>query len=304
MPRFVNPPNLISVYLQSKSYIPRPIDLYLITLADGVTKYYWSSYDKMLVVGSPPDTYLPQGPFIKRTKLSVKNTVEIPELGIEIYASDSHFIGGIAVKQQIHNGYFDGATVQLSRLVLLFDQSGNLVGSGNIGAYPGGMFTGKMGPAKLTAVGASFTVKAATVVFNQYVPKNTYQLQCVHTFCDTLCTLSAATYTITNTVGASPTRLLIPWGTAPGSPGKYSNGVLTMTSGAAVGQKRTVKFASASGLMLQYPLYNTPASGDAFSVIEGCTKNESDGSGQDCTARSNTQHFRGFPFVPTGENAV
>lgn len=308
--RVLDPFNLISSYLSDPAYVGRPVDLYLITLADGVTKYYWSNYDKRISWGVNPDVYDPQGPLIKRSRLGVKNTVEVPELSISLFALDTDFVGGINIKQQIHNHYFDGATFQLSRIALLFTQATGLggpsllgAGTGTFGSYPGGFFTGKMSTAKLTATGADITVKAANVVFNQYVPKNAYQTQCMHTFCDAGCALVAATYTIVNTVGSSPTRAFIPWGSVPANPSHYTAGQVTITSGPAAGQIRTVKLASSTGLLLQSPLYNTPVAGNSFSVIEGCTKHKDDGSGQDCTARSNEQHFRGFPYVPPAETA-
>jgi uncharacterized phage protein (TIGR02218 family) len=299
--RGTNPGVLFSSYVNTPSYISKKADLFLITLADGVTTYKWTDYDTDITYIF--DTYVAQGPLLKRTRLTVNNTCEVPELTLSLAALDTDFVGGLNVKQQIHNGFFDGATVQLSRAVILYGINNNLLTVNMIGAYPGGMFSGKIGPIKVTAMGAELTVKGGNVVFNQYAPRNTYQLPCMHTFCDAGCTLSATTYTATNTVGASPTTLLIPWGTVPGSPGVYTYGRVIMTSGAALGQRRSVKFSSAAGLMLQYPLYNVPAPGDTFSVLEGCDKQFNSGSGQDCTARSNTQHYRGFPYVPPSETA-
>lgn len=292
----------VLTYLQNpSSYFPKKADLYTVTLLDGVTVYRWTDFDATVTYTT--DTFLPQGPLLRRSRLGVKNTVEVPELIINLAALDTDFVGGLGVKQQLHNGWFDLATVQLSRAVLLLNYVGQIVGVDMLGAYPGGLFTGRMSTVKLTAIGAELTIKGANVVMNQDAPRNTTQVPCMHTFCDANCTLAKATYTISNTVGASPTRIFIPWGSVPGTPSKYSYGTLTMTSGAASGQKRSVKQATTAGLLLQYPLYNTPSPGDTFSVLEGCDKTLNTGSGQDCSSRSNTQHFRGFPFIPPVETA-
>ena len=201
---------------------------------------------------------------------------------------------------------FDGIGV-FHGLVVVYGappRTPNVYAIGSIGDVPGGMFTGYVSTPKITAYGAEITVKGGNVAFNQYAPRNIFQPQCIHTFCDSGCTLNAATYTITATVGASPTKSKIPWGSVPASPGKYTSGKILMTSGAASGQRRTVKMSDSTGLLLQYPFYNVPAPGDTFSVLEGCDKQYNSASGQDCTVRSNTVNFRGYPFTPTAETAA
>src|SRR5258708_16703389 len=86
----------------------------------------------------------------------------------------------------------------------------------------GGLFAGRMSQAKITAVGAELTVKGANVLMNQYVPRNAYQLPCIHNFCDPGCTLAAATFTTTNTAGAGSTRAIVKWGSVPGAPALYT----------------------------------------------------------------------------------
>lgn len=166
------------------------------------------------------------------------------------------------------------------------------------------LFTGILSTARITALGGELTVKGANRTMNQNVPRNTYQTSCLHTFCDPKCTLAAATFSITNTAGGGSTASVIQWGTVPASPGIYTRGKITITSGPATGQVRTVKFADGAGIVLAYPLYNTPATGDTFIIMQGCDKRVSSGSGQSCADRSNQQHFRGFPYVPTSETAV
>lgn len=275
-------------------------DLYTFTLASG-TIYRWTDFDRNLQHNG--NTYYAQYdasqndiPLLTRSKIGVKNTVEVPELVINLYALDTAFVGGINIKTQMHNGFFDGATVELDRCAM------PTPGDTSLGAP--NLFTGYVGPIRITALGAEITVRGANRTMNQYVPRNMYVTSCLHSFCDTGCTLAKATYTITNTVGAGSTASLVKWGSAPGSPGLYTYGVLTMTSGAASGQVRTVKIASSGGIQLIYPLYNAPATGDTFSILQGCDKTRNSGSGQSCTDRSNTQHYRAFPYVPVGETAV
>lgn len=286
-------------------------DLFTITTAGG-TVYRWTDIDQSVTYAlhGANVTYIAQGPLLQRSRLGVKNTVEVPELVLKLSALDTDFVGGQSIKTQIHDGYFDGATVALDRVVLLppytIPLSVSLDGIG-MGSSPlagsGMLFNGRMSEAKLTAVGAQLTAKGANVLMNQYVPRNVYQLPCMHTFCDPGCTLAESSFTLATTAGSGSTASVVTWSSAPGNPGLYTLGKLTMTSGAAIGQIRTVKLATAAGIVLQYPLYNVPASGDSFSILKGCDKTYDSGSGQSCTDYSNTQHFRGYPFVPPSETA-
>jgi uncharacterized phage protein (TIGR02218 family) len=284
-------------------------DLYTFTLAGG-TVYRWTDFDQDILLsltGATP-LFLAQGPCLHRSSLGVKNTVEVPELVITLSALDTDFVGGLNIKTQLHNGFFDGATVALDRCFFAGPKTAPIRTTGVIGGdgiHPtGGLFSGRMSQAKITAIGAELTVKGANVLMNQYVPRNAYQVPCLHTFCDPGCTLLEATFTTSNTAAAGSTRAVIQWGSVPGSPRNYTFGKLTMTSGAASGQVRTIKSASAAGIVLQYPLYNTPAPGDTYNVMKGCSKGFNDGSGQDCTTYANTPNYRGFEFTPTADNAL
>ncbi len=285
-------------------------DLFTVILLDGVTKYLWTDFDQdihFIGIGGTPYLFLAQGPCIQRTQLSVKNTVEVPSLTLKLSALDTDFVGGLGIKQQLHNGYFDGATIWLDRCFMAAPLGNPIHASGVIGGNGidplGGLFAGRMSSAKITAVGAELTVKGANVLMNQNVPRNAYQVPCIHAFCDAGCTLSAATFTTTNSAGAGSTRARVTWGTVPGAPNVYTYGRLTMLSGPAIGQTRTIKSADAAGMVLQYPLYNTPAAGDTCSVFKGCDKAYISGSGQSCTDYANTQNHRGFEFTPTADTA-
>lgn len=276
-------------------------DLYTFTLLNGAI-YRWTDFDRNLSYNGNPyyaqvDANNNNTPLLSRSQIAIKNTAEVPEMTIKALALDTAFVDGVNIKQQLHNGHFDGCTVELDRCAM------PTPGDTSLGAV--NLFTGILATPKITALGVELTVKGAIRTVNQQAPRNLYQTACRHTFCDSGCTLNPATYTITNTVGASPTAQLIPWGSAPGSPGLFTYGVLTMTSGAASGQQRTVKFSSSAGLLLRFPLYNMPTLGDAYSVIQGCNKTKNLGNtAQSCNDRGNLQHFRGFPYVPVAETAV
>jgi uncharacterized phage protein (TIGR02218 family) len=271
--------------------------IFTFTLIDGVTVYNWTSWDTDLVVSGT--TYSSKAPWLTRTTWSVANTMEVPSMTIKLRALNGAFGGGAQIKTQIHNGLFDGATVSVSDAFM--SAPGVTSTLGTIA-----LFTGKVAGIDLNGTTATLTVKGKVNDLDQYAPRTLYQIGCNHAFCDAGCTLLKATYTASFAVGSGsggPTASFIPWASAPGAPSLYQNGEVTMTSGAASGQSRTVAYADATGLTLTYPLYQTPAAADTFSALQGCDKTFASGSGRSCTDRANTQHYKGYEFVPPPNSA-
>ncbi len=268
-------------------------DLFVFTLLDG-TMLYWTSWDRDLTFQG--QVYSSKAPWLESSDWNVSNTMEIPELKLFLRAFNTSFNGGAGIMAQIHNGLFDGAKVLMSTAFMVDPPT-------VLDTVP--LFGGKSGGIDLGGATATIDVRGKTNDLDQYAPRNLYQIGCNHGFCDPGCTLVRSTFTSTFTVGASGVNaLFIPWpGTAPTNATNYQNGQLTFTGGAAAGQTRTIAQANSAGLTLAYPLYETPSPGDAFSAFQGCDKSVNSGSGQSCTARSNTQHVRAFPFVPPPNSA-
>jgi len=267
-------------------------DLFSFTLLGGQV-LNWTSWDSDLAVAGAP--YSSKAPWLERTKWNVANTMEVPTLNVFLRAFNAGFNGGTNIKTQIHNGLFDGAGFTLSRAFM--SPPGTVLGTV-------GLFGGQVGGIDLTGSAATIAIKGKTNLLDQYAPHNLYQIGCNHAFCDVGCTLSRAAYTASFSVGpGAVTSSFIPWATAPANAANYQLGQITMTSGLASGQTRSVASASASGLTLDYPLYETPGPGDTFTAFQGCDKTFNSGSGQSCTARSNTQNYKGYPYVPPPNSA-
>ena len=275
-------------------------ELFTITLMSG-TVYRWTSYDQSLTVSAAGHTWLSPidgGALITRNRFGVKNTVEVPELELRIGCSDS-LLGNL--KAQIHNGLFDGATVEMDRVYM--------PASGDTKYGYIVLFAGRLSGVTIDAEGITVTSKGHNVLMNQQAPRNLYQTNCLHTFCDAGCTLLETNYTFTGrTCSAGSTAKGLSW-TVPGgfTAGQFTLGKVTMTSGAASGQIRTVALAAGVSLVFTYPLYDAPSPGDTFSILMGCdrqvascqTRKQANGTNVD-----NSQHYRGFPFVPQAELAV
>jgi uncharacterized phage protein (TIGR02218 family) len=273
-------------------------ELFTYTVASGPI-YRWTSFDRSLTVAGT--TWLcarDGGPLITRNRFAVKNTVEIPELELRLGCSDTLLSN---LKMQIHNGIWDGARAEMDRVFM------PTPGDTQFGFVL--LFNGRQSGAVIDAEGITLTAKGDNVLMNQQAPRNLYQTNCLHTFCDTGCTLSEPAYTFTGqSVGSGSNARSIAWTVPAGFAAvQFVNGKVTMTSGAASGQIRTVRYAAGASLALTYPLYDAPSPGDTFNILLGCDKQQAS-----CESRApvaggtvnNIQHFRGYPYVPQAEIAV
>lgn len=269
-------------------------ELFTLTLADGVTNYLWTSFDRNLVYAG--STWVALGPLIARSRLTLRHTVEVPEMEVNVSVLDSALVGGINLKTAVHNGIFDGARISLYRVFMPSP------GDTSLGLVT--MFAGRISQAQITASGVQFTAKGDNVLMNQQAPRNLYQTTCLHTFCDAGCSLLETNFTVGFSVGAFPTTTTIPWGRLPANPALFVLGKIVFTSGVCIGQVRTIRNADGTNVYLTYPTYGTPSPGDTFNALMGCArtlgacKTHTDKNGNPA---DNSQHFRGYPFVPNVE---
>ncbi len=290
----------LAAFLASRPAEIWAVDLFSITLPDGLTTLRWSGGD--VAVFFQGKTWTTIGPAFARTKWSGKDSTDVPTMDITMSSNGEDWFSGINVKHAIHNGLLTGAACQLDRA---------------IGAVPGvvlgtvTLFTGPVGPVELGAVTTKITVKGWMVVLQQYMPRNTYQTSCIHRLYDAGCTLDKATFTATNTVqGATRTTVEqpAPWVLPDTSTVPYADlllGALKVESGPASGTKRTVAAVfddgpSGGSTTFAWPLYVAPNPGDNLSCALGCDKTSAT-----CTARfANLQHIRSFPFIPPAEQGL
>lgn len=272
-------------------------ELFTVSLAGGAV-YRWTSFDKSLVVGATEWLAPIDGaPLVTRNRWGVKNTIEVPEFEMRLGAADTLLAN---LKTEVHNGLFDGARVEMDRVFM------PTAGDTQFGYVV--LFEGRQSSAIIDAEGVTLTAKGDNVLMNQQAPRNLYQTNCLHTFCDSGCALAAANYTVAGTVNAvgnaSNLGIAIGGGLALQL---FNLGTLSMTSGAAAGQVRTIRIASASAVALTYPLYDLPSIGDACSLLMGCDRQQASCETRTTNAGAsvnNIQHFRGYPYVPQAEIAV
>jgi hypothetical protein len=273
-------------------------DLFTFSLTNGTTLRL-ASTDRSILAGANLFIAANAGsPGITRGAWSIKNTIDVPSLEIDIISSGTDYAGGSNVKLAMHNGLLDGAWIALDRAYM---PTTGPYGDTALGTVQ--IFAGKTGQVQITATGAKITVRGANVLMNQYMPRNRFLTSCIHSLFDTGCSLVRASFTHGGTVSTA-SAIAVNWVTDPTS-GNYANlvlGTIAMTSGVANGQRRTLQNSGPSGVVMMYPLYEVPAPGDTFTVTYGCDKTRDGPAG--CAFFSNQDHYRGFEFVPPAETAL
>lgn len=255
---------------------------YLITLTTG-TALAWTDVDTAVTFNGT--TYSATGPLIQGLKYKAGVGLEVDKQQVTISARPTDLISGVQALQAIREGAFDGATVQRYRVFL--NSPGGTVIDGVM------LFQGRV--STVDSVGrtsAQITVASDLIILDYDMPRNLYQPTCNHVLYDSGCTVVAATYAQNGTVGSGSTATLINYASAAA---QHAQGKIVFTSGANANLTATVKSAIVgTSFKLMYPLPETAAAGDAFTVYFGC-----DHTSATCSARfNNLINFRGFPFVP------
>jgi uncharacterized phage protein (TIGR02218 family) len=236
-------------------------------------------------------TYLANSLQVSGLKYKASTGVNVDKQQITISAYPGYTIGGAPFLAALQQKLFDGAEIQRERV--FFSSYGAVpplvpIGNGSVILFKGRVSTIE----EIGRTTAKVTVASDLVLLDIDMPRNLYAPTCNHVLYDAGCTLNRATYTASGVVGAGSSITNILWS---GATSAYQQGALTFTSGANEGTEVTVKAASAGSLGLMYPLLEQPATGDAFTVCQGC-----DHTFATCKAKfNNLSNFRGFPYVPS-----
>jgi uncharacterized phage protein (TIGR02218 family) len=273
-------------------------DLYTFTLIDGTVLYYTAG-DANITTGG--HTYLAggqTGPYFERMggnkpRIKWQRGLAVDTMVFDVLPKDAT-IEGITFLNAIQQGYFDGATVTLSRAYMA--TYGTVVGTVTL-------FVGRVADITCGRVFATFTINSHLELLNQNMPRNVYQTGCVNTLYDAACTLSQSSFNATGSVASGSTVSLINTTSLSAATDYYALGKIQFTSGANNGLWRGVKAYTHGGtstISLIVPLPNTPAISDTFTIYAGCDKKQST-----CLSKfGNLLNFRGFPYIPENSTAV
>jgi uncharacterized phage protein (TIGR02218 family) len=266
------------------------VDLFTWTFADG-TVLRTTSADIALTWSG--NTFASCAPAIQRTMVKLKVGIDADSMDLTVMPSVNDAISGLTWQSASRQGYLDGAKV--------------LVETAYIQTWPTvvgvlHVFQGQVSDIYPERTMVRVTVKSSLELLSQPFPRNVYQSVCSRTVYDAGCGAVKATYTATGTVAASPAPTATSFKTGNAQAvGYFDQGVVTFTSGANNGLKRTIKsYDPATGFTFALPLPVAPTAGDTISAFAGCDKTLAT-----CRTKfSNSGKFRGFPYVPNPETAA
>lgn len=263
-------------------------DLYTWTFIDG-TVLRTTDADISLTFGG--NTFASCAPITERSKVTMSVGVEVDSIDVTVSPITANTVSGLTWQSAARQGYLDGAVLLVETAYV--QTWPTVVGTLHV-------FRGQVSDIYPERNLVKITVKSALELLAQPFPRNVYQSVCLHTVYDPGCGLSKTGFTGAGAVTGAATLTSFTTGNTQ-AVGYFDQGVITFTSGANYGLKRTVKsYDGAGGFTFALPLPVAPATGDTISVFAGCDKTL-----ETCRAKfANDGKFRGFPWIPTPEGAT
>jgi len=289
-PSYESTPGALAALLATGQPLTRA-DCYTLTLPDGSTQL-WTGADAPVTLGTR--TFV-LGPGITRGHVRWVTGVEVSTLDITLTDIVGTTLGGMSLAAYTRARGLFGARLKLERAFW---------GPGDV-APRGALlwFSGRIAEAEPTRYEVKLTAKSDLELLDVMIPRDVYQAGCLNTLYDPLCGVARAAVSVTGTAtSASDTRRIAFSVTLSTSKpdGWGDMGVITMTSGANAGIKRTVKLHASGAITVLSPWPAPVASGNTFSLAPGCDKTFST-----CKAKfSNGARYRGMPFIPVAETVT
>lgn len=235
--------------------------------------------------------------------LRVKNNlgVEVDEQEVEISYPDSIiYQASLTWAQALLQGRLDGASIRRDRYIATALGNGMAGNTDWLGGFP--MFLGLV--STLNKVGrqsATMNVKSDLILLNRQAPAFLWEPNCKNTWGDPACGVDQSIWTVHGTLGASPTRTVLPWSS---SSTDYNLGKIHIENGDSVTRVRTIARATATELHLAYPLDFDPIAGMAFAAFPGCSRTDDPTTGCPKYHVNWQEKFKGFPFIPVAETGI
>ncbi|HTT78589.1 MAG TPA: DUF2163 domain-containing protein [Stellaceae bacterium] len=310
-------PAALAAFLAAAEYDAWMADLYVFQLTDGLVLRYSGGNTAVTVPAAgfadphslnygSAQTFL-LGPRFGRSQVSTKIGVEPAELDIEIYAAATDLIGTFAFADAVRIGLFDGATVELDRLI------GAAPGDTSLGCLT--WFYGRVAECDIGRSTIAMKVKSLmNLLAIQQMPRRLFAASCSHIFGDPMCGYNRQSGTAADGTTGGPAQITVTATTTAQSgvylasaisPNifDYVEGTLVGLSGANAGIARTIASISPDGKTLaQFKPWLYPvAVGDTFYALPGCDHSTTGEGG--CQLRNNLGRFGGFPYIPPPEMA-
>lgn len=287
-PTWETSPGALAALLNSGAPLNKA-DLYTVTLPGG-PQLRWSGADVAITVNSRVFTL---GPVITRNRLRWVSGVEVSTLDLTLSDDVGTTINGVPLIAFARARGLFGARVLLERAFW------GASDPGPVGVLH--WFAGRAGDADIDRYRAQLSVVSDLALLDVMVPRDVYQPGCLNTLFDGLCGVDRAAFTVTGTASSDSIAVRTTFDhMLSEAEGWFDLGVITMTSGAAAGHKRTVRRHTSSTLQVLQPWPAAIASGDSFSITPGCDKTL-----PTCTDKFSAKpRYRGMPFIPVAETVT
>lgn len=247
------------------------------------------------VVGGPSRfTYRSKVLNIEGLRFRSSVGVEVDDQEVNLaYTDDLTYQNALTWSQALRLGRLDGATIRRDRFFAS--------AWGAPWVYGTTMFGGRVSTcSRVGRMTATVNVKSDMVLLDVKTPADLFQPQCKNSWGDGAgCDLVQGDFAVQTTVGASPTRSIIPW---TGITEEFVMGKLFIEGGDAVTRIRTIlRVEVGVHAEVIYPLDFLPTVGQDVVFYPNCRRE---------FARCGNYHaepdkkFIGFPHVPVAETAV
>lgn len=273
-------------------------DCFTLTAANGDKMRCCSTQQDVIVTpigGGVKQTWTSKGVRISGIRTICSAGVDVDEQEAQLDFDTSMTFQALPISKAFLWGRFDGGSLTRDRYF-----AANWGQNAQPTVWMGGtrMYSGKI--ADIDEIGRSyvkFKTRSDLGLLNINVPTTLFQPQCRNAIYDAGCKLDRTLHQTNGFVGAGSTNTLINW---TGALAKHQLGTIYIIDHSGVTLIRTIRKVNVGvSLLLSYPLEETPSTGDAFAVYEGC-----DRSYTRCGVLSNQANYRGYPFVPTEETAM
>jgi uncharacterized phage protein (TIGR02218 family) len=293
-------PAAVAPFLAANRFFPL-VSLFTFVLTTGeVLRYSGSTIPFVLGAGIFPAESLSSaggnfilGPRFGDPTVSTKIGVQADTTNIQIIASIGDLLHTLTWQSAFRSGVFDGASVEVSRLVC---RPGSIAPVGAIV-----WFQGYVGQVEIGRTLITITANSMLGLLNVQYPRRLWQHTCSHVFGDAMCQFDRTTMAAAVFAQSSASQIEILTGFNPSPAILYNNGTIIGQSGQNNGIKRTIGIADRGDgvAYLTTPFIYPIAVGDAFQMLPGCGHNVTD-----CQMFNNLQHFGGMPYIPPAEFAI
>ena len=257
-------------------------ELYKITLSNG-TIVYWTNSGSGLTTSSGAYSV---GPVIEREQVRSKVGLEVDSLAVVFKGPDVQVLG-LPLTQAASNGAFDGAYLELRRIVMA------TYGDVSLGDFL--VFAGRISTVAPSSSEVKITAKSDLELLNIQMPRNMYSPGCGRVLFDAGCGVNRAEFAKSDNVTGGTRTTVQTSLTDPA--GYFDLGMITFDSGPNAGISRTVK-SYVNGLFTLIQPLPYAASG-SITAVPGCDKTHAT-----CSAKfDNIAAVRGVPFIPKPESA-